>query len=89
MEVETIELGLSKRLIDEMVVRVRQLSENVNSNPFDGEADDANAERRRLWKVLEFAKDELRESYGIEYVPSAFEGKSFFFHKDTYKRFLI
>ena len=84
---EALELGLSKRLIDEMVVRVRQLSEEVYSQPFEEIADDANAERRRLWKVIEYAKSELRENYGIEYVPSSFEGKSFFFHKDTYRRF--
>lgn len=84
---EALELSLSKRLIDEMVFRVRQLSKEMSSRPFEPEADDANAERHRLWKVVEYAKSELRESYGIEYVPDSFEGKSFFFHKDTYRRF--
>jgi len=87
MQKDALELGLSKRLIDEMVVRVRRLSEELDSRPFDSLADDANAERRRLWKVIEFAKDELRDSYGIEYVPSTFEGQSFFYHSKSYRRF--
>lgn len=84
---ETMELGLSKRMIDEMVSRVRLLSHNIETRPFEETVDDANAERRRLWKVIEYARSELRQNYGIEYVPSTFEGKSFFYHKDTFRRF--
>ena len=87
MEKEALELGLSKRLIDEMVLRVRLLSEDMFSRPFEPEADNTNVERHRLWEVVEYAKKELLESYGIEYVPGSFEGKSFFFHKETYRRF--
>ena len=87
MEKEALELGLSKRLLDEMICRVRQLSEEIYSRPFESEADNVNTERHRLWEVVEYAKSQLRDSYGIEYVPGSFEGKSFFFHKDTYRRF--
>lgn len=87
MAKDPLELSLSKRLLDEMTLRVRQLSEEVSSHPFEPEADNANTERQRLWKVIEYAKDELRQCYEIEYVPSSFEGQSFFYHKNSYHRF--
>jgi len=83
------ELRLSKRLLDEMVTRVRRLTEHVNSSvPWDQPATEATRERGRLWEVVEFAAQQVRRNYGLIYVPPTFEGCSYFYHKDTYIRWM-
>jgi len=81
------QLRLSKRLLDEMVTRVRRLTEQVNASaPWDPPANEAVRERGRLWEVVEFAAQEVRRNYGLVYVPPTFEGHSYFYHKDTFIR---
>lgn len=83
------DLRLSKRLLDEMVTRVRRLTEQVNASaPWDRPGREAARERGRLWEVVEFAAREVRSSYGLIYVPPTFEGCSYFYHKDTYIRWM-
>jgi len=83
------ELRLSKRLLDEMVTRVQRLTEHVNSSvPWDQPTTEAARERGRLWEVIEFAAQQVRRNYGLIYVPPAFEGRSYFYHKDTYIRWM-
>ena len=39
-----------------------------------------------MWEVIEFAAQEVRRNHGLIYVSPTFEGRSYFYHKDTFIR---
>lgn len=83
------DVSLSRHLIDELTARVQQLSDMIDSQPFDIEAERARRERSRLWQVIEYAAGEVATNYHLVYVPATFEGISYFFSTKTYERLRV